>query len=159
MFFFSCFFVKRRSHHISDSFQSLFASCISTVPYLVVESHSGVDHAWMSHRVLPCLLGGAPAHAAHHRYGDVSFHQFFTYLDTLLGVAATAEQRSACVDVAGKRAQLQRVSASSATCTAAANKASVGVVGVDDNQRSGRAVAVATLVTFVTAFVSLRLTI
>ena len=51
------------------------------VTYLLIEAHSGFDLPWMSHRILPDLLGGAPAHQRHHSTGGPSFHQFFRYLD------------------------------------------------------------------------------
>jgi hypothetical protein len=54
------------------------------VTYLLTESHAGYDAPWMLHNLVPCkLLGGPPAHEAHHHGGGTHFHQFFTYLDWL----------------------------------------------------------------------------
>ena len=53
------------------------------VIYLLVESHSGWDLPCMLHNVVPWgVLGGPPAHEAHHETGNAHFHQFFTYLDS-----------------------------------------------------------------------------
>jgi sterol desaturase/sphingolipid hydroxylase (fatty acid hydroxylase superfamily) len=55
------------------------------VTYLLTESHAGLDLPWASHRVFPELFGGAWRHEIHHQYHRCCFHQFFTYLDDLLG--------------------------------------------------------------------------
>lgn len=55
------------------------------VTYLLVESHSGYDLPWQSHRLFPEIFGGAPHHEMHHHNGRVYYQQFFTYLDTLFG--------------------------------------------------------------------------
>lgn len=55
------------------------------VTYLLTESHCGLDLPWGSHRVLPQVFGGAYRHEMHHRLGKCCFHQFFCYLDDLLG--------------------------------------------------------------------------
>ena len=51
------------------------------VTYLLAESHSGYDLPWMSHRIWPEFLGGAPRHDAHHHDGKVCYHQYFKYID------------------------------------------------------------------------------
>ena len=52
------------------------------VTYLIVESHSGMDLPFMTHRWLfPDWWGGAPAHQKHHNTGKAPFHQFWTILD------------------------------------------------------------------------------
>lgn len=57
--------------------------------YLLTESHSGYDMPWMLHNIMPHgLLGGSPAHEAHHHHGAAHYHQFFTYFDTLFGFHA-----------------------------------------------------------------------
>ncbi len=54
------------------------------VTYLLVESHSGQDLPFMSHRWLfPDWLGGAPMHQRHHHTGRAPFHQFFTVFDEI----------------------------------------------------------------------------
>ena len=55
------------------------------VTYMLVECHSGYDVPWAMHRVVPGVLGGAPAHEQHHARGDVCFAQFSTYLDYAFG--------------------------------------------------------------------------
>ena len=57
------------------------------VVYLLCEAHSGYDLPFMSHRLLPGVLGGPVRHEAHHRHGGVCFHQFFTYIDDACGFA------------------------------------------------------------------------
>ena len=55
-----------------------------TVTYLLTESHSGYDAPWMLHNIVPFgLIGGPPAHEAHHIHGHTHFHQFLTWLDWL----------------------------------------------------------------------------
>jgi len=56
------------------------------VTYLLTEAHAGLDLPWGSHRLCPGVLGGAPRHEAHHHLHRCCFHQFFTYLDDLLGL-------------------------------------------------------------------------
>jgi len=54
---------------------------------MLTETHSGYDFPWAIHNVLPeGMMGGSPAHEAHHRYGNVAFHQFFTYFDNYFGL-------------------------------------------------------------------------
>mmetsp|Transcript_30600 Transcript_30600/g.62459 ORF Transcript_30600/g.62459 Transcript_30600/m.62459 type:complete len:284 (-) Transcript_30600:273-1124(-) len=55
------------------------------VTYLLSEAHSGYDLPWMSHRILPEFLGGAPRHERHHHDGRVYYHQYFKYLDDFFG--------------------------------------------------------------------------
>eukprot|EP00931_Biecheleriopsis_adriatica_P065231 TRINITY_DN39820_c0_g1_i1.p1 TRINITY_DN39820_c0_g1~~TRINITY_DN39820_c0_g1_i1.p1 ORF type:complete len:348 (-),score=30.66 TRINITY_DN39820_c0_g1_i1:38-1081(-) len=56
------------------------------VTYLLVETHSGYDLPFMSHRIFPGVFGGSLHHEAHHRNGRVCYHQFFTYIDKSLGL-------------------------------------------------------------------------
>ena len=63
------------------------------VPYLLTEAHSGYDLPFMSHRLWPAVLGGAPRHEVHHNRGGVYFHQYFKYLDDLLGHTPEAQAR------------------------------------------------------------------
>ena len=51
------------------------------VTWLLIEAHSGFDLPFMSHRLLPGLLGGAVRHQWHHDTGKGAFQQFFRYLD------------------------------------------------------------------------------
>ena len=44
-------------------------------------------------RLWPAVLGGAPRHEAHHNRGGVYFHQYFKYLDDLLGHTPEAQAR------------------------------------------------------------------
>lgn len=57
------------------------------VVYLLCEIHSGLDLPFMSHRVLPGVMGGSPYHALHHHASGSKhhYHQFFMYLDGILG--------------------------------------------------------------------------
>jgi len=55
------------------------------VTYLLSECHSGLDLPWSVHRVFPKLCGGAYRHEFHHQRRDCCFHQFFCYLDDVLG--------------------------------------------------------------------------
>lgn len=55
------------------------------VTYLLTEAHSGMDLPWGSHRLCPWILGGAPRHEAHHHVHKGCFHQFFKYIDDVLG--------------------------------------------------------------------------
>ncbi|CAK9026205.1 Cholesterol 25-hydroxylase (Cholesterol 25-monooxygenase) [Durusdinium trenchii] len=55
------------------------------VTYLLSEAHSGLDLPWSTHRLCPKILGGAYRHEFHHHRRDCCFHQFFCYLDDLLG--------------------------------------------------------------------------
>lgn len=55
------------------------------VTYLLSEAHSGLDLPWGVHRILPGLVGGAYRHEIHHHRRDCCFHQFFCYLDDVLG--------------------------------------------------------------------------
>mmetsp|Transcript_4327 Transcript_4327/g.9375 ORF Transcript_4327/g.9375 Transcript_4327/m.9375 type:complete len:324 (+) Transcript_4327:2-973(+) len=55
------------------------------VTYLLSEAHSGYDLPWMSHRLFPEFLGGAPRHEKHHHDGRVYYQQYFKYLDDFFG--------------------------------------------------------------------------
>jgi len=55
------------------------------VTYLLTEAHCGLDLPWGSHRLCPWLFGGAPRHEIHHQSHRHCYHQFFMYLDDLLG--------------------------------------------------------------------------
>ena len=55
------------------------------VVYLLCEAHSGYDLPCMSHRVFPGIFGGPVCHERHHQRGNVHFHQFFMWADTLFG--------------------------------------------------------------------------
>jgi len=66
-------------HTLSRLFHNLI------VTYLLAESHSGYDLPWMSHRIYPELLGGAPRHDKHHQVGKVYYQQYFKYLDDFFG--------------------------------------------------------------------------
>lgn len=55
------------------------------VTYLLSEAHSGYDLNWMSHRIFPEFLGGAPRHEKHHHDGRVYYQQYFKYLDDFFG--------------------------------------------------------------------------
>jgi sterol desaturase/sphingolipid hydroxylase (fatty acid hydroxylase superfamily) len=55
------------------------------VTYLLTEAHSGYDLPWMSHRILPEILGGSPRHEKHHHDGRVYYQQYFKYLDDFFG--------------------------------------------------------------------------
>jgi len=61
------------------------------VTYLLTESHAGYDGPWCVHRLWPAVFGGAYRHELHHRSGRCCFHQFFRYLDDLLGVGPPRE--------------------------------------------------------------------
>lgn len=61
------------------------------VTYLLTEAHAGLDLPWGSHRVFPELFGGALRHEIHHRLHKCCFHQFFMYLDDLLGYGPPVE--------------------------------------------------------------------
>jgi len=61
------------------------------VTYLLTEAHAGLDLPWSSHRVFPELFGGALRHEVHHRLHKCCFHQFFKYLDDLLGYGPPVE--------------------------------------------------------------------
>lgn len=65
------------------------------VPYLLTEAHSGYNLPFMSHRLWPAVLGGAPRHEEHHRRGGVYFHQYFKYLDDAFGHTPEARARRA----------------------------------------------------------------
>jgi sterol desaturase/sphingolipid hydroxylase (fatty acid hydroxylase superfamily) len=57
------------------------------ITYLLTEIHSSLDRWWMLHHVVPWgLYGGAPNHQLHHAHNLVCYHQFFTYLDVILGL-------------------------------------------------------------------------
>lgn len=60
------------------------------VTYLLVESHSGYDLPFMTHRLWPAVFGGAPRHESHHHNGRVAYHQFFKYIDDFLGFVPRA---------------------------------------------------------------------
>jgi len=60
------------------------------VTYLLSEAHSGYDLPWMSHRLFPELLGGAPRHEKHHHDGRLYYQQFFKYLDDFFGFSEEA---------------------------------------------------------------------
>eukprot|EP00747_Dinoflagellata_sp_TGD_P035684 gnl/TRDRNA2_/TRDRNA2_138017_c0_seq2.p1 gnl/TRDRNA2_/TRDRNA2_138017_c0~~gnl/TRDRNA2_/TRDRNA2_138017_c0_seq2.p1 ORF type:complete len:258 (-),score=18.95 gnl/TRDRNA2_/TRDRNA2_138017_c0_seq2:147-920(-) len=55
------------------------------VTYLLTEAHSGLDLPWSTHRIFPGVFGGALRHEAHHHMHTCCYHQFFIYLDDLLG--------------------------------------------------------------------------
>lgn len=56
------------------------------VTYLLTESHAGLDLPWLSHRLLPKVMGGAIRHEVHHHTHRSCFQQFFMYLDDLFGL-------------------------------------------------------------------------
>lgn len=59
------------------------------VTYLLTESHCGYDFGWMLHNVIPFnVVGGPERHEMHHRTGRHNYHQFFTYLDNILGYSS-----------------------------------------------------------------------
>lgn len=64
-------------HTISKMLHNIF------VTYLLVESHSGQDWCFMTHRWLfpEWFGGGANAHQQHHLTGKAPYHQFFTVFD------------------------------------------------------------------------------
>jgi len=63
------------------------------VTWLLCESHSGYDLPFMSHRLFPGVIGGAPRHNDHHNRGNVFYQQFFVYLDdTVLAPRLNAAQ-------------------------------------------------------------------
>jgi hypothetical protein len=64
-------------HTLAKMFHNIF------VTYLLVESHSGQNWWWMTHRWLfPEWFGeGADDHQKHHATGKAPYHQFFTILD------------------------------------------------------------------------------
>mmetsp|Transcript_14283 Transcript_14283/g.23974 ORF Transcript_14283/g.23974 Transcript_14283/m.23974 type:complete len:423 (-) Transcript_14283:201-1469(-) len=67
-----------------DAFSRMVHNIVVT--FLLTETHSGYDFPWAIHNILPeGVMGGAPAHEAHHRYGNVAYHQFFTYIDNYFG--------------------------------------------------------------------------
>eukprot|EP00929_Paragymnodinium_shiwhaense_P047367 TRINITY_DN24026_c0_g1_i1.p1 TRINITY_DN24026_c0_g1~~TRINITY_DN24026_c0_g1_i1.p1 ORF type:complete len:146 (-),score=14.27 TRINITY_DN24026_c0_g1_i1:139-576(-) len=55
------------------------------VTYLLTEAHAGLDLPWATHRVFPEIFGGAARHEIHHHVHKCCYHQFFRYLDDLLG--------------------------------------------------------------------------
>mmetsp|Transcript_116964 Transcript_116964/g.212732 ORF Transcript_116964/g.212732 Transcript_116964/m.212732 type:complete len:341 (-) Transcript_116964:50-1072(-) len=61
------------------------------VTYLLSEAHSGLDLPWAVHRILPGIVGGAYRHEIHHHSKGCCFHQFFCYLDDLLGLGPSQE--------------------------------------------------------------------
>ncbi|KAL1510152.1 hypothetical protein AB1Y20_006483 [Prymnesium parvum] len=73
------------------------------VTYLLCESHSGYDLPFMSHRLFPAVFGGSPRHEAHHRYGNVNFHQFFKWIDDALGLAADEPRRRSSATRASRK--------------------------------------------------------
>lgn len=63
------------------------------VTYLLSEAHSGYDLPWMSHRLFPEILGGAPRHEKHHHDGRVYYQQYFKYLDDFFGFTNRGEEK------------------------------------------------------------------
>jgi len=61
------------------------------VTYLLTEAHAGLDLPWASHRLFPEVFGGALRHEVHHRLHKCCFHQFFKYLDDMLGYGPPVE--------------------------------------------------------------------
>lgn len=55
------------------------------VTYLLVEAHAGLDLPWATHKVFPTIFGGAARHELHHQLHKCCYHQFFKYLDDILG--------------------------------------------------------------------------
>ena len=82
------FVLRARKHDLSRFLHNL------VVTYMLVEIHSGYDAPWSMHRVCPAVFGGARAHELHHRHGAVCYHEFFKYMDVLLGCDASAAPRS-----------------------------------------------------------------
>mmetsp|Transcript_1505 Transcript_1505/g.3192 ORF Transcript_1505/g.3192 Transcript_1505/m.3192 type:complete len:401 (+) Transcript_1505:207-1409(+) len=73
-------------HAMSRLFHNIF------VTYLLSEAHSGYDMGWMSHRLFPEILGGAPRHEQHHHDGRVYYQQYFKYLDDFFGFTNDKEK-------------------------------------------------------------------
>eukprot|EP00579_Thalassiosira_antarctica_P025531 CAMPEP_0202019062 /NCGR_PEP_ID=MMETSP0905-20130828/41010_1 /ASSEMBLY_ACC=CAM_ASM_000554 /TAXON_ID=420261 /ORGANISM="Thalassiosira antarctica, Strain CCMP982" /LENGTH=352 /DNA_ID=CAMNT_0048580207 /DNA_START=295 /DNA_END=1353 /DNA_ORIENTATION=+ len=82
-------------HAMSRLFHNL------VVTYLLSEAHSGYDLGWMSHRLFPEILGGAPRHEEHHHNGRVYYQQYFKYLDNFFGYTNDKEK--------GKKASQQQL--------------------------------------------------
>lgn len=68
------------------------------VTYLLVEAHAGLDLPWSTHRVFPEVFGGAIRHEIHHQSHRCCFHQFFTYLDDVLGYGPPAPRSAKLAD-------------------------------------------------------------
>mmetsp|Transcript_53119 Transcript_53119/g.95303 ORF Transcript_53119/g.95303 Transcript_53119/m.95303 type:complete len:332 (-) Transcript_53119:356-1351(-) len=76
-------------HKLSRFLHNIF------VTYMLAEAHSGLDLPWSLHRLMPGFYGGAHRHEFHHHCRDCCFHQFFTYLDGLLGKGPPPEDAGA----------------------------------------------------------------
>ena len=61
--------------------------------FLRLRSKGGFAIFARVHRLWPAVLGGAPRHEVHHNRGGVYFHQYFKYLDDLLGHTPEAQAR------------------------------------------------------------------
>ncbi|KAG1653268.1 hypothetical protein FOA52_002728 [Chlamydomonas sp. UWO 241] len=66
------------------------------IVYLLVELHSGYEFPWMLQDVVPCgLMAGSRKHALHHRYGNVCYQKFFTYIDAAMGTLSKDKSATA----------------------------------------------------------------
>ena len=73
------FFFTSKKHDLSRFLHNI------VVTYMLVEIHSGYDAPFSMHNVWPWVFGGARAHEHHHRTGTACYHEFFRYLDVILG--------------------------------------------------------------------------
>ena len=72
------------------------------VPFFIgwiTENHCGYDLPWTLDKVVPFgLVGGSPAHFAHHQYGERNYQPFFTYIDRYLMSRSKVNSYSASRD-------------------------------------------------------------